>query len=269
MMAAPAASSVVVVGVDGSPTAAQAALWARDEALSRDIPLRLVSVAEPADPRRGADPVARAEAAVAVAADAVRRGGRPVRLETQVATGAPTLTLLEASGSAAMLVLGAHGATGDDRHRLGSTAEALVAAAGCPVAVVRGTPRSEGWVVVDLGSDGDSAAVLQWAAAEARLRRGPLRVLRSVPPEGVRLGRVELDLRPATWRRRYPDLDAQPVPGQDSVLDYVCAHPGAVQLVVTGAGNTRAVGDLLGTAGAAAMAGTDCCVLVIDAQRLV
>ena len=38
----PASSPAVVVGIDGSPTAVDAALWAVDEAVSRDIPLRLV-----------------------------------------------------------------------------------------------------------------------------------------------------------------------------------------------------------------------------------
>lgn len=34
----------VIVGVDGSQAAIQAALWAIDEAISRDVPLRLIAV---------------------------------------------------------------------------------------------------------------------------------------------------------------------------------------------------------------------------------
>ena len=37
-----APSPAVVVGIDGSRSAVGAALWAVDEAVSRDIPLRLV-----------------------------------------------------------------------------------------------------------------------------------------------------------------------------------------------------------------------------------
>ena len=37
----------VVVGIDGSRTALDAALWAVDEAVSRDIPLRLVYAIDP------------------------------------------------------------------------------------------------------------------------------------------------------------------------------------------------------------------------------
>lgn len=42
----------IVVGIDGSKPAVQAALWAVDEAASRDIPLRLLYAIEPDDPDR-------------------------------------------------------------------------------------------------------------------------------------------------------------------------------------------------------------------------
>ena len=48
-MAAPFTPPTVVVGVDGSPAATRAAVWAVDEAISRDVPLRLVGIAEPLD----------------------------------------------------------------------------------------------------------------------------------------------------------------------------------------------------------------------------
>jgi nucleotide-binding universal stress UspA family protein len=41
----PTSQSAVVVGIDGSRSAVRAALWAVDEALHRDVPLRLVHVA--------------------------------------------------------------------------------------------------------------------------------------------------------------------------------------------------------------------------------
>ena len=46
-------ASAVIVGVDGSQAAANAVQWAIDEAISRDVPLRIVHVAgveeQPAD----------------------------------------------------------------------------------------------------------------------------------------------------------------------------------------------------------------------------
>lgn len=42
--------SSVVVGIDGSDTAIEAALWAIDEAVSRSVPLRLVCVTKAKHP---------------------------------------------------------------------------------------------------------------------------------------------------------------------------------------------------------------------------
>ena len=41
-------SPAVVVGIDGSHGAVDASLWAIDEAVERDLPLRLVYAIEPA-----------------------------------------------------------------------------------------------------------------------------------------------------------------------------------------------------------------------------
>lgn len=51
----PSPPPAVVVGIDGSRTAVDAALWAVDEAVSRDIPLRLVYAIDP-DNNSGTDP---------------------------------------------------------------------------------------------------------------------------------------------------------------------------------------------------------------------
>ena len=40
----------IVVGIDGSEAAMGAALWGIDEALARDIPLRLVYAIDPREP---------------------------------------------------------------------------------------------------------------------------------------------------------------------------------------------------------------------------
>lgn len=118
----------IVVGIDGSRTAVRAALWAIDEAISRDIPLHLVAVANSPvanSPAERAD----AELAVRAAAAAVEATGRPVDLATHVLDGEPTPILLQQSGTAAMVCVGAVGRRHFDRNRLGSTTGALVAAA--------------------------------------------------------------------------------------------------------------------------------------------
>lgn len=281
-MAAPFTPPTVVVGVDGSPAATRAAVWAVDEAVSRNIPLRLVGIAEPLDV--GGDPAAPAGEAVRAAAAAVQATGRAVKLETEVVAGAPTLTLLEESRSAAMVCVGAVGLRHLEHHRIGSTATALVASAHCPVAVVRCSDRSadggEGWVVVDLDDTPDSAAVLQFGVEEARLRGAPLRVLgawqsrytdvhdsRAVA-DGNRMVRAQLDRRLAQWKHNYPDLDVRPVAVHGSVLNWLARHSADIQLVVLGARNATAVAELLGPNGLAALHDTDCSVLVVDPQRL-
>jgi nucleotide-binding universal stress UspA family protein len=281
-MAEPFTPPVVVVGVDGSPAAARAAVWAIDEALSRDIPLRLVGIAEPSD--EDAEPGALAEQAVRAAATAVAATGRPVQVETEVVSGAPTLTLLEESRTAAMVCVGAVGRRHLEHHRIGSTASALVASAHCPVAVVRSSERSAngttGWVVVELDGTPDSATVLQFGVEEARLRGAALRALgawqsrytdvhdsRAVA-DGNRLVRAQLDRRLSEWKHRYPDLDVRPVAVHGSVLNWLARNSADIQLVVLGARNAAAVAEMLGPNGLAALHDTDCSVLVVDPQRL-
>jgi len=276
----------IVVGVDGSPAASRAAMWAIDEAISRDIPLRLVAVPE-RDADSGSDP-SEARSAVQAAAAAVRADGRPVRVQTEVVTGAPTLVLLEASRTAAMICVGALGlrhfahrvGSTAGHHRVGSTSVALVGSAHCPVAVVRGSGRPAGWVVVELDDTPGAATVLQCGVAQARLRSAPLRVLGAwqsrssdsrdgtAVADGNRMLGAQLDRRLSQWRHRYPDLDVAPVAVHGPALGYVAEHVADIQLVVVGARNSTGVGELFGPTGLATLHDTDCSVLVVDPQRL-
>ena len=279
----------IVVGVDGSRGAVRAAVWAIDEALSRDIPLRLVYAVEPqdsdaADPQDAERRLASAELAVRYAADAVEAIERPVKVEIEISPGQPTATLIEASRSAAMICVGAVGLKHFDHNRIGSTAISLVSSAHCPVAIVRGseqaTRQEPGWVVVELDESPDSAAVLQCGVEEARLRGAPLRVLGSwqsrytdvhdtkAVADGNRMVRAQLDRRISSWKHNYPDLDVRPVAIHGSVVNYLAKHGDDIQLVVVGARNAHGVEELLGPTGSAALHNTDCSVLVADRQRL-
>ena len=271
----------VVVGVDGSRAGVRAAVWAVDEAASRDIALHLLAVTEDTAGTPSDSAAAEAHTALHVAAAAVQATGKPVRVVREALTGSPTLCLLKASRTAAMVCVGALGLRHLGGHRIGSTAAALVASAQCPVAVVRGAePTDPGWVVVEVDDTPQSAAVLQSAVAEARLRAAPLRALGGwqsrytdvhdshAVSEGNRLVRAQLDRRLSEWRRRYPDLDVKPVAVHGSMLHYLSRHAASIQLVVVGARSAEAVGELLGPAGQAALQDTDCSVLVVDRQRL-
>lgn len=263
----------IVVGVDGSRAAVRAALWAVDEALGRGLPLRLVAAADP-----GTDPAV-AEAAVREAAAAIASSGRTDMpdVTTEVIAGSPLVALLEAARGAAMVCVGAVGLRHFERGRVGSTAGALVGAAHCPVAVVRGASTPSGWVVAQLDQTPESAAVLQFGVEEARLRRCPLRVLGTwqsgdhdphTTAETDRVVRAHLDRRLETWKHRYPDLDVEPVAVRGGGLGYLSQNAASIQLVVIGARNTAGVDELFGPAGLAALHDTDCSVLVVDPQRL-
>lgn len=118
----------------------------------------------PTTPRARPDSAtSEAHTALHAAAAAVQAAGKPVRVVREVLTGSPTLCLLKASRTAAMVCVGAlglrHWQPPDrfDRRRPGGLAQ-------CPVAVVRGgEPTDPGWVVVEVDDTPQSAAVLQFA----------------------------------------------------------------------------------------------------------
>lgn len=237
-MSEPFTAPSIVVAIDGSPDAVRTALWAVDEAVSRDIALRLVAVT-PGTEQNLAD-----------ALDAMRVADRGVKTETVVLSGEPATALLEESRYAAMLCLPA-----------GAMATAVAASAACPVAVIRRpADPTANWIAVDVDGTPGSAAVLQSGVEEARLRHAPLRVLRAGNPD--RLARPRLDERISQWRQRYPDLDVKPVAVQGSLLDYLGRHAAKIGLVVVGAGAAAPIGELLEHP-------TGFSVLVIDRQRLV
>ncbi|WP_019971560.1 universal stress protein [Mycobacterium sp. 141] len=130
------------MGIDGSRWALNAALWATDEALRRDVPLRLIYVVEPRtygqfDAQQAARDLARADIAIRQTVVAVESTQKPIKIEWEVVHGDPAAVLLHASRSADMVCVGWLGlAHGIDDKRLGPTAATLSAKAGCPVTVV-------------------------------------------------------------------------------------------------------------------------------------
>lgn len=267
----------VVVGVDGSTAALRAALWAIDEALSRDIPLRLVHAldAEGSGKLDADDTVVRHVIAAVAATD------KPVKTEVDILRGRPASTLVGASRSAAMVCVGAVGSNHFQPDRVGSTAATVAASAHCPVAVIHGhgrpTRSHPGWVVAEADKSPDNGVVLGAAVEEARLRNAPLRVITcwQAPSSDQRaiaegdhrlLARLARRLDP--WQRRHPDLQIESIAVHGHILDYLAKNAADMQLLVVGAGDPRHVNELFGPAGYAAMGDADCVVLVVDYQHL-
>jgi len=152
----------IVVGIDGSKAAIRAALWAIDEAVSRDIPLRLLYAIEPDDvqPRRTGPP----ESSPSRRTQFVTRSQRS-RLRTSRSRSkwrsprsGPITSLIRASASADMVCVGAVGVHHFRPARVGSTAAALVGSGLCPVAIIRdqGHRDGPGWIVVDTGASAET-----------------------------------------------------------------------------------------------------------------
>jgi nucleotide-binding universal stress UspA family protein len=280
-------SPTVVVGIDGSRSAIDAALWAVDEAVSRDIPLRLVYAIDPTcastDPRDTARDLARAEVAVRHAFTAVESTDKPVKIEVEILQDRPTHALRNASRWAAMLCVGSAGLKDCVKGRIGSTAAALASSAHCPVAVVRGhdpVHAAQQWVVVEVDESAASDGVLRRAIEEAQLRNAPLRVLTiwqsrvtdihdaNAVADGNRLARAQLDRRLAQWKKRYPGLDVRAAAVNGSTLSYLAKNASSIQLLVVGHERPHGVAALLGPPGYAALHNAECSVLICEPQNV-
>lgn len=234
----------VVVGIDGSPAACSAAVWAAREAADRNLPLHLVYVihaaSDPADPP---DAQAAASSALSQARRAVQ-DSTGVRAEIESVRGNPLATLIDRSHSAAMVAVGSVGVA-HTCHRAGSTAAALAGSAGCPVAVIRSpdTHRDGGAIVAEVDASPDNRTVLGWAMAEVKLRHAPLRMVTS--DEQVRR-------RLQDWAQRHPDLPIESITAGD-VADYLAGclteEAESVQLFVSGTRDRRSLGWAGGTCG--------------------
>jgi nucleotide-binding universal stress UspA family protein len=280
-------SPTVVVGIDGSRSAIDAALWAVDEAVSRDIPLRLVYAIDPTcastDPRDTARDLARAEVAVRHAFTAVESTDKPVKIEVEILQDRPTQALRNGSRWAAMLCVGSAGLKDCVQGRIGSTAAALASSAHCPVAVVRGhdpVHAAQQWVVVEVDESAASDGVLRRAIEEAQLRNAPLRVLTTwqsrftdihdanAVADGNRLARAQLDRRLAQWKKRYPGLDVRAAAVNGSTLSYLAKNASSIQLLVVGHERPQGVAALLGPPGYAALHNAECSVLICEPQNV-
>ena len=277
-------SPAVVVGIDGSRPAVDAALWAVDEAVHRDIPLRLVYAIDPSvsgsDPDRAARALAEAEVAVRQAFTAVESTEKPVKIEVEILQDTPTRALRSASRRAAMLCVGSRGFKDPSQDTIGSTAAALASSAHCPVAVIRNHDplrAQRQWVVAEIDESAASDSILRCALDEAQLRNAPLRVLTTwqsrfsdvrdghAVAEGNRLAKAHLDRRLGQWKKRYPDLDVRATAVNGSTVGFLAKNTSRIQLLVVGHEQPN---TLLEPPGYPALHDAQCSVLICEPQNV-
>jgi nucleotide-binding universal stress UspA family protein len=279
------------VGVDGSPSALDAARWAAREAARRGTTVELISAFGWIETKhlhdqglgagfratmwdRTRDEVSAAAAAAAAAAPGTG-------ISERVVEGFPVPLLVAESRRAGLVVLGDRGLGGFTGLLVGSVAIGTAARAACPVVVVRGEQASDAGPVV-VGVDGSpiSEAALAFAFEAASTRQVPLVAVHawhdtvfeaSVAPlldwDAIEADeRRVLAERLAGWGGKYPDVEVRRVVVRDrpphALIEAATAT--AAQLIVVGShGRGSAAGLVLGSASHAVLHHAPCPVAVV------
>lgn len=251
----------VVVGVDGSSSALQAARWAATEAARRKAPLSithvcmLIPVQMPPGvdlPRPYADALTeQGRDVLAAAAEAAREAAPEVDVTTELRGGAAAEHLIGRSASADLIVLGSRGLGGFTGLLVGSISVAVATHGHCPLIVVRGTERPQDAPVV-VGVDGsptsDAALAFAFDAAAARGTRlvavrawsdlavdNAWKFVAALDWESIYSVETRLvDQQLDAYRSRYPDVPVQGVVVRDRPAHTLLEHSQNAQLLVVG-----------------------------------
>ncbi|MFI5928193.1 universal stress protein [Micromonospora sp. NPDC051543] len=125
----------VTVGVDASEPSLVALGFAAERATQRRVPLRVLHAWTPGPGGAAGTPDERAAVEEAVAP--WRRTFPELEVTVDLVAGSAAATLIEASRSAQLVVVGSRGRGGLAGMLLGSVSQQVIQHAGCPVAVVR------------------------------------------------------------------------------------------------------------------------------------
>jgi nucleotide-binding universal stress UspA family protein len=264
----------VVVGIDGSQAAIRAAEWAVDEAVSREVPLRLIEViperVEPA-PLVSVGNVRMeleyGETALRIASAAVEATGKAVKVETAILQGDPAATLIAESRDAAMICIGSVGIGRFARAFLGSTATELADAAHCPVAIIRtrhSQPKPDSrLIVVAVNNSPDNEDVVEEAMKEAQLRQAPVLAVGVLQKDTGDMPSAELDRRVQGWGRRHPGVKIYAGATRTEIADFLAVMDRTIQLAVIGRADVDQVARLIGPHRHPILGHAECSVLVV------
>lgn len=279
----------ILVGIDGSRSAVEAARWAAAEAARRRIGLRLVEtfgwIPVTDDPNEEDLPPSyrdvlldAARARLAAAAAAAGEVAAGVAVQSEVLPGYPVPRLVAESRSAQLVVVGDRGLATITGLTIGSVAAGLAAHAACPTVVVRGDGAGGGPIVVGVDGSPTSEAALAWAFEEAAARRAPLVALHAWQDamvdtsvallidwvaEEAEQHRVLAD-RLAGWAAKYPDVPVERVVVLDRPAHALRERSAGAQLVVVGSrGRGGFAGAVLGSVSRSVLQHAACPVVIV------
>ncbi|BDD98989.1 hypothetical protein MFTT_30830 [Mycolicibacterium fortuitum subsp. fortuitum] len=288
----------LLVGVDGSLSALDAAVWAAREAERRSVSVRLVHIVDPGEAEielgpwsqrrilkyresRAVDLLAEAQLEVAAACP-------EVAVETSWVTGRPLPTLIALSRQALLTVVGSSRAQSQGAVHAGSVAVSVSAHGYGPVVVVRGA-RNDSRVqqrrTVVVGVDSSEAAdnATEWAFEEAALRGADLTAVFScgeLPgsladpeaqprwwPEYQAQQQELLNQRIARWSARHPEVVAHCAVTTGRTAWALMRYAHEAQLIVVGSrGRSEFVGSVLGSTSHALIHHAPCPVMIVPSS---
>jgi nucleotide-binding universal stress UspA family protein len=279
----------IVVAVDGSASSQAALDWAIDEAGRRTLPLHLLHAfgldySMVPRPTLSADGTSVDDELLEAGVARVRSLAPAVRVTAEAVTGDPAPALVELSGTADTIVLGARGRGAVRGALLGSVSLQVAMHARCPVVVVRELPRpsaSVPRVVVGIDGSPTSERAIEYAFAQASLRGLGLTVVHAWWMEFVegviattssqeqwdRMGQEQQALVSeslAGWRDKYPDVDVRQHVVRSLPAEALIGESDDADLVVVGSrGRGGFSGLLLGSVSHSVMQHAHCPVAVV------
>ncbi|RSS79718.1 universal stress protein [Streptomyces sp. WAC06614] len=252
----------LTVGVDGSPESRAAARWAAQEAVLRQVPLRLVhAVDRPLEPVfatvRHQDMDRWADQVLTDATRELHRRHPQLEITTRCLAARPAAALAAEATDAALLILGSRGLGGLVGFVVGSVAMSTLVATGTPIVLVRVADDPDGPgpgtgsdVIVGVDIHTSCDRVLTFAFEEADRRHCALRAVHGwkLPPAYAYVPFFDPDderdvdrsvtrmledmLLP--WRHKFPDVEVGHSVFRGSAGDHLVRASQGAGLVVVG-----------------------------------
>ena len=290
----PAPPRAIVVGVDGSPTSDLAVDWAVGEATRRRLPLHIIHAFSFGYPKTrtgfGHSVDDLRQIARDVRKDAVARASRAnpeLAVTWEESAFGPAPALVDASESAATVVVGARGLSAARGVLVGSVSLQVATHAHCPVVVVHEMPTPDPGAPVVVGVDGSavSANAISYAFEQASSRGVGLTVVHAWWLENVegaaasaiwtvdwqQFAQEEQALVAeslAGWRNKYPDVDVRRQSVRGLPVEALVRQSESACLVVVGTrGRGGFAGLLLGSVSQGVLHRSQCPVAIVHGAK--